>query len=237
MAKDDSSQPAEANGAVLSFAATVSAAPGVPLLRDVRIHLRAGRIVGVSGPSGCGKTTLLRGICGLVDADGAEVRLHGQTPDEHGWPVFRRKVVLLNQRPVLSEATVRENLARPFCYATAAGAFDENEAADLLDRLTVGRRRLDQDAHSLSVGQQQRVCLIRALLVRPDVLLMDEPTSALDADAVGAVEREIRRRAADGLACLLVSHDRAQVDRWCDRWIDLRPHMTEHARAAGEEGA
>jgi putative ABC transport system ATP-binding protein len=192
------------------------------LLTGVQFTLGPGEMLGLTGPSGCGKTSLLRAITAL-DPAGGTIRLNGQTPEQIGYPSYRRRVILLQQTPVLLDATARENLAEPFGYASAEGPFDEARAAELMDELQLGRGRLDQPAASLSVGQQQRLCLIRALLCNPAVLLLDEPTSALDSDSVAAVEQRVRHEAdANGLAAVLVSHDHAQARRLCDTVLDLR---------------
>lgn len=219
------------------------------LVAGLSLDVRAGEIVALIGPSGSGKTTVLRAIAGLIQPAAGTVHVAGQSGDAVGWPAFRRRVVLLDQRPVLLEGTVRQNLARPFAYRTARSAFPERRARDLLVRVGVEPERIEQEARSLSVGQQQRICLVRALLVEPQVLLMDEPTSALDAASVRAVEDLVAQRAREhGLACLAVTHDLGQVDRWCSRAIDLQayrppgappaqsPSTTEPARPAPDRG-
>ncbi len=213
-------------------------AGGQALLTGVSVRLGRGERVALRGPSGCGKTTLLRAVAGLDEPLEGELRLGGRTPGEIGYPAYRRRVAYVHQRPVLLDESVRENLARPFRYATAGGArLDEALAADLLGRLGVGTGRQDQDARSLSIGQQQRVCVIRALLTRPDVLLLDEPTSALDPEAVESVETLLAEQARqDGLAALIVTHDTAQIDRWCDRKVELADHMTAAAGAGEGDG-
>jgi ABC-type iron transport system FetAB ATPase subunit len=200
------------------------AANGVPLLRDVSISLEAGERVALTGPSGCGKTTLLRAVAGLIDPVAGRVRLRGQTPGTLGWPAFRRRVILVAQRPVLLEGTVRQNLSHPFRYAATKAVFDESRALELMEQLLLEPSRMMQEALSLSEGQRQRICLLRALLVEPDVVLLDEPCSALDAAAAEAVDevvlREARRR---GLAALIVSHERESIIARCDHIIDLTP--------------
>lgn len=202
---------------------------GQVLLRGVNFTLKAGQRMAVAGPSGCGKTMLLRSVAGLIDLAGGRVMLKGRSAAEVGWPAFRRQVVLVDQRPVLLDATVRANLELPFRYrvtqmGVGAQRFDETEAVSLLERLHVEPHRLDQAAPSLSVGQQQRICLVRAMLLRPAVLLLDEPTSALDEPSRDAVEALVAERSQrHGMAALIVTHDSAQAERWCHTRLVLEP--------------
>jgi putative ABC transport system ATP-binding protein len=207
----------------------------VELLANVSMRLERGDLVGVVGPSGSGKTTLLRTLAGL-SGDGDGVTLAGRGPAECGWPQFRRRVILVDQRPVLFDATVGANLARPFSYRATDFAFEPDRARRLLGLFDLESVSLDADAHKLSVGQQQRVALARALLLEPDVLLLDEPTSALDADNVRRVEELISAQARRGLAALIVTHSLEQARRWCRQVIDLRRFAVRRARAAGSEG-
>lgn len=202
-------------------------AGGVPLLEGVGVALGLGGIVGLSGPSGCGKSTLLRCVAGLIDCTAGELRFRGAPAGARGWPMYRRQVVLVSQQPALLDATVEENLARVFSYESSDESFPRKDALELIDLLGLGAERMDQAALSLSVGQQQRVCLIRALLIRPQVLLLDEPTSALDATAAGLVEDLIRASVSEGRCggVLLVAHDGEQLARLCDESVDLSPHV------------
>jgi putative ABC transport system ATP-binding protein len=201
---------------------TVAAADRT-LLAEVDLTLTPGEFVALRGPSGSGKTTLLRSICGLIDASGGEVRFRGKVPDAIGWPTFRRGVVLVDQRPVLFDDTVRSNLARPFTYRAAHGARFSSDAGErLLERFGLNPRVMSQPARSLSQGEQQRVSLIRALLLDPPVLLLDEPTSALDEESISLVEQALVGEGRErGLAALVVTHDRRQAERLCDRTIEL----------------
>jgi putative ABC transport system ATP-binding protein len=209
------------------------AAGDVPLQRDLSLTLEPGDLLAVTGPSGCGKTTLLRTIATLQPALAGTIRLQGRTPEEWGWTAFRRAATLVTQRPTLLDLTVDENLRRPFGYHITSTPYPEQRARDLMDELAVGAERLTQAARTLSVGQQQRVCLIRALLMDPIVLCLDEPTSALDPDAVGLVERLIRRLALEnGLAALVVTHDPRLAAEWCTRqFVMPRAHGTREEAA------
>lgn len=208
--------------AVLSCRGLAPAPDGRPLFHGFDLELRAGELVALGGPSGGGKTSLLRAICGLDDAAAGEVLLDGQPPAVHGWPLFRRRVLLVPQEPRLPEGTVGDALARPFAFGSAGAAFDTGTAERTLGELFAAPPDLEQDTGKLSVGERQRICLARALLLAPPVLLLDEPTSALDPRATAGVERAVRRRAeADGLAAFIVSHLPEQASRWCDRVLTL----------------
>jgi ABC-type multidrug transport system ATPase subunit len=197
-------------------------AGGKTLLEGIELQVGRGEMVAVTGPSGCGKTTFVRSVAGLVDPERGRVLFKGRTADETGWPQFRRSVVLVAQRPVMMEGTVRAGLERPFTYGTASGPFPQERARELLDRLGL-EATIDQAARSLSEGQQQRLSLVRALLVEPEVLLLDEPTSSLDSELVGSVEDLLRDLAREqGTAALVVTHEARQARRWCAHCVDLQ---------------
>jgi putative ABC transport system ATP-binding protein len=192
---------------------------GRELCAGLSFGVAPGERVNLSGPSGSGKTLALRAIAGLLDPDAGRLALGGQQPNDMGWPVWRRRVGYVAQRPVMLEGSVGDNLTRAFAYRSATGAFDRGLAHAWLERLGLGDR-LEQTARSLSVGEQQRVSLVRSLLVAPDVLLLDEPTSALDPDATAAVE-ELLREDCQRIGILFVTHDAAQSERLCDRRVAL----------------
>ncbi len=203
------------------------AAAGTPLHSQISLSVQPGELVAVTGPSGAGKTTLLRTVCGLQDPAAGTVLLLGKDGDAWGWPLFRRKVVLVSQKPALFALTVEDNLRRPFFYRAAERkAFPAHAARQFLDELGVGTSCWDQDAQTLSVGQQQRVSLIRALLLEPPALCLDEPTSALDPDSALRVQTLISRLAAErGLSALIVTHSPEQAETWCSRRLVLPGRM------------
>lgn len=195
------------------------------LLRGVAFGLGPGERLGLRGPSGLGKTTLLRALAGLIDPLQGEVRLHGRAPVEWGWPQWRRRVVLLQQRPVMIPGTVRDNLLLPFSLGICDRPWSESEAESSLAAVGLELGQIaDQLARDLSVGEQQRVALIRALSVAPDVILLDEPSSALDGEAANTVRDLLHQRCTgQGLACLVVAHDPVWLDGLCQRVLTLGP--------------
>jgi len=169
--------------------------------------LRRGEVVCLTGKSGSGKTTLLRAIAGLDEPHKGQVLLEGQSARAMGWPMYRRRVVYVHQAPALIDASVDANLARAFSYASARGAYQRDDGVQAIERMNLDANPIDRNARSLSQGEQIRVCLARALLVRPDVLLLDEPTSSLDAENVECVERAIAEFVSSGAAALIATHD------------------------------
>ncbi len=207
---------------LLSARGVTLSVPGRTLFRDLSLSVREGMWLGVVGPSGSGKTQLLRAVAGLRDPDAGEFLLSGEKLGDIPYPQWRSKVTYLAQHAVMLKGTVRDNLERPFCYANARREFDASVAARQLEQMGLEPGVLEQDARSLSVGEQQRVALVRGIGIGPEVLLLDEPTSALDTESVEAVETWLKARTEGGLGGVVVSHDPAQIARLTDTQVDLK---------------
>jgi ABC-type multidrug transport system ATPase subunit len=166
----------------------------------------------IVGPSGAGKSTLLRLLNRLADPDAGTIAYLGEPLDSYDPLALRREVSLVPQLPSLLEGTVGSNLA--FAAELAGTELDAGRCLRLsgLDPDFAAR-----DVSKLSVGEQQRAMLARALSQQPRVLLLDEPTSALDRatrDAVEATLLELRREL--DISLVLVSHDPDQARRLAD---------------------
>ncbi len=220
-----------ADQALLSVRDFAVQADGRELLTGLDLTLAPGEIVALRGPSGSGKTTLLRSLAWLQNPSGGTARMRDLTAEEIGWTDWRRQVCLVPQLPAVFPGTVSANLSRPFAFRATTAAFCAERARNLLDDLLLTDVDLDANCSRLSVGQQQRIGVVRALLLEPTVMLLDEPTSALDPIAAAAMEDVLRadvdRRSA---AALVVSHDPTRSDRWCDRSVDLTPLLAGAAR-------
>jgi putative ABC transport system ATP-binding protein len=186
---------------------------GAVVLRDLTAAIPPGASC-IAGPSGSGKSTLLRLLNRLADPDSGVVRYRGRDVREYDPLALRREVSLVPQLPAPLEGTVADNVL----YGVQLVGGDAN-VPRLLELCGLDAGFAGRDASQLSVGEQQRVMLARALALEPAVLLLDEPTSALDGDARDAVERSLLRlRDELELSYVLVTHDLAQAARMAD-WV------------------
>ena len=193
------------------------------ILKGVDADVPKDDITAVIGPSGEGKSTLLRAINRLVEPTAGEVYLDGEPTSAMSPLELRRRVGMVFQLPALFGVTVEE--------ATLYGARLAGRSADagrLLEMAGLDASFMGKAPQSLSVGEQQRVSIARALDLEPEVLLMDEPTSALDEAARRRIEELVGElNASLGLTIVLVSHDLDQVERVADRVVLLAGGRSE----------
>jgi putative ABC transport system ATP-binding protein len=168
----------------------------------------------VVGPSGSGKSTLLRLLNRLADPDRGRIAYRGRPLSDYDVLALRREVSLVPQLPALLEGTVGANIDYAARLAGANG-----DASRVLRLAGLEESFAERDVAKLSVGEQQRAMLARALIQAPRVLLLDEPTSALDEVARDAVEGALQGlRGERDLSLVLVTHDPAQARRLAD-WV------------------
>jgi len=193
-------------------------------------YTRAGRLVladldlaigdsttALVGPSGADKPTLLRLLNRLADPDSGTIGYRGRDVREYDVLELRREIALVPQLPALLPGTVAENVT--YGPRLAGRNCDVSEALTLAG---LPHGFADRPAGQLSVGEQQRVMLARALALQPAVLLLDEPTAALDERSRDAVERtliDLRDRLS--VVLIIVTHDPAQARRLSDRIVTL----------------
>jgi len=188
---------------------------GEPILRSIDLVIPADGVTVLAGPSGAGKSTLLRLLNRLDDPVAGEVRWCGRALTEWSPTDLRRQVAMVFQRAPIFPGSVFDNLR------VAASDVDRERAGHVLEHVGLSGELLEQDAGSLSGGEAQRMCVARALLTEPAVVLADEPTAALDRAARATVEDLGRMLADSGVAVIWVSHDTDQLRRLADHVIVL----------------
>ncbi|GAA2839856.1 ABC transporter ATP-binding protein [Nonomuraea rubra] len=196
-----------------------------PVIVDADLTIRRGEIVGVVGPSGSGKSTLLRLLSGQERPDSGDVLAEGEPLcrsglPRPGWimPVFQDPVTSLDPRwplwRTITEPLVLrgERLSRGQRRQRARAALDG-----------VGLAHLDilRRPGSLSVGECQRVAIVRAVIAGPGVIVADEPTASLDAESAATIAALLRRLADEGAAVLVVSHDERRLRSYADRVLRM----------------
>ena len=187
------------------------------VLHEVSIDIGEGATA-IVGPSGAGKSTLLRLLNRLADPVAGTVRFGGRDVRELDVLGLRRDVVLVPQVPAPLPGTVAMNVA----YGPSLRG-DTTDVDRWLELAGLDASYAPRDAARLSVGEQQRLMLARALALEPDALLLDEPTASLDEAARTGVELTlVELHATLGVALVLVTHDRGQAARLTTRTLELR---------------
>jgi len=199
-------------------------------LSDISMVIRDRQITALIGPSGCGKSTFLRCLNRMNDTipgtrmEG-QVLLDGQDIYAPGTDVvdLRRRVGMVFQRPNPFPQSIFDNVA---FGPRVLGMHKKENLADIVEESLRGavlwdevKDNLKQDALSLSLGQQQRLCIARAIAVKPEVILMDEPCSALDPIATLEIE-ELMETLEANYSIVIVTHNMQQAARVSD-WTGL----------------
>ena len=203
-----------------------------PLFQGLDLDIPAGRITAVVGPSGSGKTTLLNLIDRLYPLDGGSIQIGGKDTAEYSLASFRRALGYVTQESVMYAGTIRDNLLHGLGRKPADEELDEACAAvgilDYVHRQPMGYDApVGESGASLSGGQRQRFSVARALLKKPDCLLLDEATAAMDIGGKAGVWASIRQVMA-GKTVVYVAHD-AQTIRNADYLIVLRDGKVQSA--------
>ncbi len=187
----------------------------VSVVTDISLDVYHGEMLGIVGVSGSGKSSLLRLLNRLDEPTSGTVFLDGQDYRQFSPRELRRRVGMVTQRPFLFPGNVAGNIR--FGPLQRGEVVADEDIARLLERVGLPGFTAREVAN-LSGGEQQRVSLARALANRPEILLLDEPTSALDEQAKMGVEQLICSLVKDtSLTCVMVTHEREQARRMCDR--------------------
>ena len=171
-----------------------------PVLDNISFKIEAGMTVGIIGSTGCGKTTLVSMIPRLYDVDAGDVKIDGRSVKEYSLHHLRESVGMVLQKNLLFSGTIEENLRWGNEDATMeeiAAAAESAQAHKFIEAFPdTYQRELEQGGVNVSGGQRQRLCIARALLKKPKILILDDSTSAVDT----ATEAHIRRAFREELA-------------------------------------
>ncbi|MDQ7990734.1 MAG: ATP-binding cassette domain-containing protein [Candidatus Dactylopiibacterium sp.] len=196
-----------------------------PVLQDIGFDLREGEVLALLGPSGCGKTTLLHLCAGLLDLQEGTLE-----------NTFARPAMMFQQPRLLPWQNARDNIALSLRAQGVPRGRAREAAQGVGLQLGLDALALDAWPHALSGGMQSRVSLGRALVTRPDLLLLDEPFAALDIGLKAQLhELLLGFRDEQATAMLMITHDIMEAMRLADRILIMAPHpgriLYEHAPA------
>src|SRR5271156_1156861 len=197
----------------------------IPAVDDISFTLAPGSVTGLLGGNGAGKTTTIATIMGLTTPTSGRVTVLGADMPRQRYRVLHRMNFESPYVEMPMRLTVRQNLivfGRLYGVPDLAGRIAEvAHDLDLVDLL-------DRPTGKLSSGQKTRASLAKALLNRPEVLLLDEPTASLDPDTADWVRGTLERyRSTNGATVLLASHNMVEVERLCERVIMMKKGRIE----------
>ena len=194
------------------------------VLKDINLTVHEGEVIVIVGPSGCGKSTFLRCINALEDIQGGEIRLNGElvSKESKNLAVIRQKIGMVFQSyELFPHLIVLDNITlAPVKVQKRPKEEVREEALALLSRVGLSDKA-ESFPRQLSGGQKQRVAIVRALCMKPEILLFDEVTAALDPEMVREVLDVILRLADQGKTMLIVTHEMQFARAVADRVIFL----------------
>jgi lipooligosaccharide transport system ATP-binding protein len=188
------------------------------VLRGIDLAVPAGVCFGVLGPNGAGKTTALRALLGLSPATGGEIRVFGEPIPAAGRAVRARCGVVPQADNLDPDFTVIENLRVYARYFGLTGAAVEERIRELLAFVELGERAGEPIA-SLSGGMKRRLTIARALINRPELIILDEPTTGLDPQVRRMIWARLRALREQGRTLLLTTHYMDEAERLCDELV------------------
>ena len=190
----------------------------VKAVNGVSFEARDGEITGLLGPNGAGKTTTLRMLYSLLPPDEGEIRIDGLDPTRDAMAIKRTLGVVPDSRGLYSRLTARENinyygelhgLNKKTIEKRIANMVETLDMADFIERRTEG----------FSQGQRVKVAIARAMVHKPQTVLMDEPSNGLDVMSTRALREYIRNLRSEGHSVVLSTHIMQEVAALCDRII------------------
>ena len=209
----------------------------LPVIKDLSVKIEKGEKIVIIGPSGSGKSTFLRCLNRLETPDSGKIIFEGNdlTDPATDLDLCRQKMgMVFQQFNLFPHMTVLKNLTLgPMKLQGKSKAEAEEEAMKLLERVGLADRAKAYP-NQLSGGQKQRIAIVRALCMKPDVMLFDEPTSALDPEMVGEVLEVMRELAKENMTMVVVTHEIAFAKEIANRVIFMADGKIEEEGPASE---
>ena len=197
------------------------------ILKNLNLNIEKNMVTAIIGPSGCGKSTLLKTLNGIIKEEmnfniEGNIYFNGENTENIALEVLRRKIGCVFQSPMPFPFSIYKNFNYVLKYYEIKDKSEVNkiieEKLKLVGLYDEVRYNLNMSALKLSGGQQQRMCIARALLPKPEILLMDEPCSSLDIKNTAIIEKlllELKKK----YTILIVTHNLAQAKRVSDNTI------------------
>ena len=180
---------------------------------NVNIHIPKGAIYGFVGPNGAGKSTVMKMILNLIQSDAGDVQLLGEKVTDHSYEIFKKVGSIIENPYFYDKMTARQNLELHCEYMGFPNEERIDEVLHLVDLQNVEGKQV----RHYSLGMKQRLAIARAILARPEFLILDEPINALDPDGIREMRNLFQRlNREDGTTIFISSHILSEVDLLAD---------------------
>lgn len=190
----------------------------VKAVRGISFEVRDGEITGLLGPNGAGKTTTLRMLYSLLPPDEGEIRIDGLDPTKDAMAIKDTLGVVPDSRGLYTRMTARENIAYYGKLHGMSKSDINTRIGELVDTLDMDDF-IDRRTEGFSQGQRVKVAIARAMVHRPQTVMLDEPSNGLDVMSTRALRRYIMSLKNDGHSVILSTHIMQEVAALCDRIV------------------
>lgn len=190
----------------------------VKAVRGISFEVRDGEITGLLGPNGAGKTTTLRMLYSLLPPDEGEIRIDGLDPTRDAMAIKNTLGVVPDSRGLYTRMSARENIAYYGRLHGMKKADIETRIAELVQTLDMADF-IERRTEGFSQGQRVKVAIARAMVHRPQTVMLDEPSNGLDVMSTRALRRYVLGLKNDGHSVILSTHIMQEVAALCDRIV------------------